>query len=167
MNMEQMQSGGLEGEVQYQRWERLEFRRRVMLVEDDERLRELMAMLLQSEGFDTIELTDGLEALSFLASLEVYQGELQAPDLIVADIHMPTYSGLDMLMGMKEITERPPVMLVTGVRDEEVLHEGTRLGAACVIHKPFDVDYFLDSVHLCLEGPAKKLQEAAYNPDYS
>src|SRR5690625_2508639 len=112
MNMEQMQSGGLEAEVQYQRWERLEFRRRVMLVEDDERLRELMAMLLQSEGFDTIELTDGLEALSFLAALEVYQGELQAPDLIVADIHMPTYSGLDMLMGMKEVTERPTVMLV-------------------------------------------------------
>lgn len=160
MGMGHVQGGGLWEEAQTRRWERLEFRRRVMLVEDDARLRELMAMLLQSEGFDTIELGDGLEALSFLAALEVYRGEVLAPELIIADISMPTYSGLDMLMGMKELRERPPVMLVTGVRDEDILYEGSRLGAACVLTKPFDVDHFLDTVHLCLKEPSIELSEA-------
>jgi DNA-binding response OmpR family regulator len=79
-----------------------------------------MAMLMRSEGFDTIELADGIEALSYLAASEIYRTDLTMPDLIVADINMPTFSGLDLLMGIRESRVRPPVMLVTGERDEEV-----------------------------------------------
>ena len=134
-------------------------RRSVLIVEDDDRVRELMSMLMRSEGFETIELSDGIEALSYLAASEIYRRELRMPDLIVADINMPTFSGLDLLMGMRESRVRPPVMLVTGETDEEVCQEGRRLGAVCVVKKPFDVGIFLDAVDQCLAHVAMRSEK--------
>ena len=122
----------------------------IMVVEDDDRMRELICLLMQGEGFETVELGDGMEALSYLAASDVYRRDLSRPDLIVADINMPTYSGLDLLMGIRERTHRPPVILVSGDGDEEIRREGERLGAACLVQKPFDVDRFLEVVEDCL-----------------
>lgn len=127
-------------------------KRCVLIVEDDQRVRELMAMLLESEGFDVVELSDGMEALNYLAASTVYRSDFRRPDLVVADIQMPTFTGLDLLMGMRESQIRPPVMLVTGVRDEEVHEEARRLGAIRVVTKPFDVDQFLDAVDECIDS---------------
>ena len=130
-----------------------EYKRSALIVDDDDRVRELIAMLLQSEGFEAVELGDGMEALNYLAASEVYGNDVRQPDLVVADINMPTFSGIDLLMGMRESPVRPPVMLVTGVKDDEVHREAKRLGAVRVICKPFDVDYFLDAVDDCLTSP--------------
>ncbi len=142
------QSGeyGGQGQVRKQR------RPKVLIVEDDDRIRELIAMLMRGEGFEVVELCDGMEALNYLAFTEVYAGQRRSPDLIVADINMPTYSGLDLLEGMKEAETRAPVMLVTGEADAEIRAEGRRLGAACVVQKPFDVDRFLYEVEVCMGG---------------
>ncbi len=128
-------------------------KRRVLVVEDDDRIRELIAMLMRSEGFETVELADGLEALKYVAASEVYHGDVKRCDLVIADIHMPSYSGLDLLMGMRESQRRPPVMLVTGIKDEEIHREARRLGAQRVITKPFDVETFLRAVDDCLSAP--------------
>ncbi|CAN5804446.1 hypothetical protein BH23ACT4_BH23ACT4_15430 [soil metagenome] len=140
-------------------------KRSALIVEDDDRVRELMAMLMRSEGFDTIELADGIEALSYLAASEIYRTDLTMPDLIVADINMPTFSGLDLLMGMRGSRVRPPVMLVTGERDEEVCRAGRRLGAVCVVRKPFDVGVFLDAVDLCLAQPKRVFDTEVFDLD--
>lgn len=140
-------------------------RRCVLLVEDDRRIRELMAMLLEAEDFDTVELTDGMEALKYLAVSEVYRSELRRPDLIIADINMPNYSGLDLLMGLRESRRRPPVMLVTGIKDEEIHREARKLGAARVVLKPFDIDYFLEAVEDSLTScPAEAVVEPKIVP---
>ena len=128
-------------------------KRRALIVEDDDRVRELIAMLMRSEGFETVELTDGLEALKYLAASQVYRGDVKRCDLVIADIHMPSYSGLDILMGMRESQRRPPVMLVTGIKDEEIHSEARRLGAQKVVTKPFDVETFLRAVEECLRAP--------------
>ena len=128
-------------------------KRCVMIVEDDERVRELIAALLQAEGFRAVELADGMEALNYLAFSNVYHRDIPPPDLVVADIQMPNFSGLDLLMGMRESPIRPPVMLVTGIKDGEVHQEARRLGAARVVTKPFDVDFFLNAVDDCLSRP--------------
>lgn len=133
---------------------REERKRCVLVVEDDDRIRELIAMLMQSEGFKVVELGDGMEALNYLAACEVYRDDVRRPDLVIADIQMPAFSGLDLLMGMREHRLRPPVMLVTGITDEEVHREARRLGATCVINKPFDVDAFLSAVDESLASPA-------------
>lgn len=128
-------------------------KKRVLVVEDDDRVRELIAMLMRSEGFETVELTDGMEALKYLAASEVYHTDVKRCDLVIADINMPSYSGLDLLMGMRETRCRPPVMLVTGIKDEEIHQEAKRLGAQRVMTKPFNVDKFLAAVDECLEAP--------------
>lgn len=125
----------------------------VLVVDDDQRIRELMALLLRSEGFETVELCDGMEALKYLAVADVYHSDLVHPELIVADINMPKFSGIDLLMGMRECPNRPPVMLVTGVKDDEIHQEARRLGAVAVVKKPFDVDHFLETVDHCLTSP--------------
>ena len=130
-----------------------ERKRSVLVVDDDLRVRELITMLLQSEGFEAVELSDGLEALNYLVASEVYGSDIRRPDLVVADINMPTFTGLDLLAGMRESRFQPPVMLVTGVTDDEVHKEARRLGAVRVVKKPFDVDHFLDAIDDCLTSP--------------
>lgn len=142
-----------------------ERKRCVLIVEDDDRVREMMALLMQSEGFETVELADGIEALSYLAASEVYRREISTPDLIVTDINMPNYSGLDLLVGMREHRNRPPVMLVTGLNDEEICDEGRRLGATCVVRKPFDIDIFLDAVETSLASPKMTFTGPAIDMD--
>ena len=137
-----------------QRGRRLEKDNRfVLVVDDDDEIRELIAALLRSEGYDAVELADGLEALNYLAAAEVFGTDVRTPDLVVADILMPTFSGLDLLAGMRENELGPPVMLVTGVTDEDVRREGRRLGATCVVSKPFDVPMFLDAVDDSIGAP--------------
>ncbi len=152
-----MSTGQVRGEGRRERervGERTKLGKRwILLVEDDERIRELMAMLLSSEGFEIVELADGMEALKYLAVADVYQSDLERPDLIIADINMPKFSGLDLLMGMRESPCRPPVMLVTGIKDEEIHREARRLGAVEVVSKPFDVDHFLHAVDESLASP--------------
>ena len=133
---------------------REERKRLALIVEDDDRIRELITMLMQSEGFEVLEMGDGMAALKYLAACEVYRDDVRRPDLVIADIQMPAFSGLDLLMGMREHRMRPPVMLVTGVTDEEVHREAQRLGAAQVITKPFDVDAFLRAVDESLASPS-------------
>lgn len=134
--------------------DRQENKRCVLIVEDDGRVRELMAQLMQSEGFEVVELSDGMEALNYLAAAEVFRGDMRRPDLVIADIQMPSFSGLDLLMGIREYHTRPPVMLVTGLKDEEIHREARRLGATQVISKPFDVDSFLLAVDDALTSPS-------------
>ena len=137
-----------EGEVRKLR------RPRVLIVEDDDRVRELIALLMRGEGFDVVELGDGIEALNYLAYTEVYGRGSRRPDLVVADINMPNFSGLDLLQGLRGTRQPPPVMLVTGETDVEIRNEGRRLGAAAVVTKPFDIDFFLEAVEDCMGSRA-------------
>ena len=121
-------------------------RRCVLVVEDDDHIRDLIAVLLRSEDYDVVELGDGMEALNYLAASEVYGNDVRRPDLVVADILMPTFSGLDLMAGMRESDLGPPVMVVTGVRDEEIHREARRLGATRILSKPFEVPQFLVAV---------------------
>lgn len=120
--------------------------RRVLLVEDDREVRELMASVLRDEGWKVVEMTDGMEALNYLGGARVFVDEVPAPDLVVADIVMPNFSGLDLLVGLREHEVYPPVLMVTGVGDEDVRREARRLGASRVVTKPFGVEDFVEAV---------------------
>ncbi|WP_158542354.1 response regulator [Lujinxingia litoralis] len=118
----------------------------VLLVEDDEPVRELIALLLRDAGVDVVELGDGIEALNYVAACEVYRQTVRQPDVILADINMPNFSGLDLLMGLRESRVRPPVVLVTAVNDVDIHTEARRLGAVSIVQKPFEVEGLLAEV---------------------
>jgi DNA-binding response OmpR family regulator len=126
-------------------------RGRVLVAEDDDALRALMAAALARDGYEIIEARDGPEVLDLLASRGT-----DAPgrplDLIVSDVRMPGWSGLDVLAGLSRDPTAPPVVLVTAFGDEELHANARRLGARATMDKPFDMDDLRAVVQSVLAG---------------
>ena len=115
---------------------------RILVAEDDEEMRALLGQALRSSGYEVAELSDGLHLVARLASAE--RGEF---DAIVSDIRMPGISGLDVLEGLRECEDAPPMILITAFGDSETHERGRRLGAAAMFDKPFDVEELLTELH--------------------
>jgi CheY-like chemotaxis protein len=120
-------------------------RRRVLLVEDDPEMRELMALALQGDGYEVREAADGLEALRLLGA----EGN-PGIDLVVSDIRMPGCSGLEMLQRLRGRPSQVPVVLVTAFGDRETHARARRLGAA-LLDKPFELDDLRELVFEALD----------------
>lgn len=116
----------------------------VLLAEDDELFRGLVAEQLTDHGYDVIEVADGVEAIEALASAA--DGGRDVPDVVVLDVCMPECSGLGVLHVMRRLGARPPTVLMTGFRDRSVDMLATNLGAVRVLHKPFDPGDVLSAV---------------------
>ncbi len=114
----------------------------ILLVEDDRDLRELLALVLRNDGFAVIEAEDGDDALEWLG-LGALEGEPQRwPALIVTDVCLPFFSGIDLLEGLSSVTRSLPVVLITGFRDPATHDQALALGALCVLEKPFALSDF-------------------------
>ena len=103
---------------------------RVLVVDDDRTLREMLCGYLFKNGFDTIEAGDYDQAI------ELHR--LTHPDLVLTDVALPGRSGIDLLYELKKGSGQPMVILMTGYGNEEILLEALRGGAANYFTKPFD-----------------------------
>lgn len=95
---------------------------KVLLVEDDNNLREIFEMRLQAEGYQTLTASDGEEAL--VVALK------EKPDLIVADIMMPKMSGFEMLETLRAAPDmnKTKVIMMTALGQAEDQARGEKLG---------------------------------------
>ena len=114
--------------------------KRVMIVEDSELNMKLFNDLLEAQSYQTIQTSNGLEALDL--------ARLHRPDLILMDIQLPEISGLEVTKWLKEDDElsRIPVIAVTAFAmkgDEERIRQG---GCEAYISKPISVMRFLETV---------------------
>ena len=113
--------------------------RRILLAEDDALLRRMLATALGDDGFEVLEAGDGLELLEQLEALLGAEGG--SHDLmVVADVHMPGLTGLDVLAILSCAVASTPVVLITAFADHELRAEAAELGAVAVLDKPFDLD---------------------------
>jgi DNA-binding response OmpR family regulator len=103
--------------------------RRILVVDDDERLRELLAEYLGGRGFDVVTAEDGERGLSRLRSGGI--------DLVVLDVMMPGRDGLDVCRELRTFT-RVPVVMLTARGDETDRIVGLELGADDYLPKPFN-----------------------------
>ncbi len=112
---------------------------RVLLVEDDDDNRELMAEVLESSGYEVRSASSGQDGLRALAEHSV--------DVVVTDVGMPGMGGLEMARAAKAIAPRVPVVVVTGwaEREDIVLARG-RDEVAAVLIKPVDPDALTQTV---------------------
>jgi DNA-binding response OmpR family regulator len=111
---------------------------RVLVADDDDDMRDLVADTLRADGYDVLEARDGAD---LLAQLEAALGNPQArPDLVVTDIMMPKLSGLGVLDALRRAQLHFPVILMTVLRDDSIYIVARRLGAVGVLRKPFDID---------------------------
>lgn len=108
----------------------------VLIVEDEESVRELERFILEESGYSVMTAKDGLEGIA--------KAEFRKPDLILLDLMMPDVSGGRMFDEMKEHADTAgiPVIVVTGKPDaHETFDEA--LGSQNVIMKPFEPEALL------------------------
>jgi two-component system nitrogen regulation response regulator NtrX len=115
-----------------------EAKRTILVVEDDEWLRPLLAELLSEEGYRVCEAGSGLEGL--------YRIHQELPDLVVLDVGLPWRSGLAVLedLRVQERTRDVPVFLVSGSVDLGETRQAKQ--AAAAFHKPLDVEALLAKI---------------------
>jgi GAF domain-containing protein/CheY-like chemotaxis protein len=122
---------------------------KILIVEDEQALSQLMDTMMQTNGYRTVIARDGVEGLD-LATRE-------RPDLILLDLHLPKMGGMEVLRGLREQQVNLPVVVVTAWRTERLVIEALRLGVKDYITKPFSMNEMLDVVQRALtEGRLRR-----------
>jgi len=123
-------------------------RGRIVLAEDDDDMRALLASRLRQDGFEVLEARDGGElSLLIEAAREVRSISVASVlDLVISDARMPFQSGIDALAGLRKNDRVTPFILITAFGDTHTHSEAFRLGASAVFDKPFDVDHLCTAV---------------------
>ncbi|MEO8796658.1 MAG: response regulator [Polyangiaceae bacterium] len=118
--------------------------RTVLVADDDDDMRGLMAATLKRDGYRVVEAKDGGELLELLRDASDEIGERF--DIVVTDVRMPRLSGLGVLQELKRARMHLPVIVVTVFGDDSMHIVARRLGAVGVLRKPFDIDDFRTAV---------------------
>ena len=110
----------------------------VLIVDDDERVREYVRVNLEMEGYSVREAGNAEEGLAVLEDV--------SPDLVLLDVMMPEVDGWEML---RRVQERHgvgaiPVVMFSGKVDDEVAAEATARGAQGFLGKPFDPQQLIE-----------------------
>jgi CheY-like chemotaxis protein len=126
---------------------------RVLVVEDDSALREMIGARLRREGFDVYEAISGDQALLLLTGMVQYRWPSDDVDLIVMDIRMPGRSGLEVMEILRVADWMTPILLMTAYPDASILAEVERCGVA-LLGKPFALDDLSRAAIAALAAPA-------------
>jgi two-component system response regulator PilR (NtrC family) len=105
---------------------------RILVVDDERSMRELLAIVLRREGYDVLLAEDGRAAVALL--------EGQPIDLLISDIKMPDMSGVEVLRAAKRIDQDILAIMITAFASTDSAIEAMRLGACDYLSKPFDID---------------------------
>jgi len=111
---------------------------RVLVIDDEPEVRELLRDILSDAGHDVDVARDGCEGIAMF--------EKQAYDIVLTDLGMPVMSGWEVAGKIRQLNKCVPIALVTGwnvVLDDEAMHSS---GINLVVHKPFQVDQVLNLV---------------------
>ncbi len=122
---------------------------RVLLVDDDDQLRSMVTQMLEREGFEVTEASNGVEGLESYADLET--------DIILLDMVMPRRDGLMTLQDLLASYPRARVIAMSGGSRGRAswLPIAKRAGAVGVLKKPFTKDQLMDSLAAALANPWK------------
>ena len=117
---------------------------KILIVDDEEDILELVAYNLKREGYQTVSAVSGEEALKKCRS--------ETPDLIVLDLMLPGIDGLQVMKTLREdsVTKNIPTVMLTAKGDEADIVTGLELGADDYISKPFSPRVLLARVRAVL-----------------
>src|ERR1044071_6096484 len=128
--------------------------KKILVIDDEEWLREMMRMALGQRGFDIIEAENGAQGI------ETARREL--PDLILCDVNMEKVDGYITLSSLRSevATASIPFILMTGLADQAGMRHGMELGADDYLPKPFTIEALYAAVDARLKK-AKTIREEA------
>ena len=128
---------------------------RILVVDDEETIREIVCAMLSGAHFQTRQASSGIEALSILESGEEF-------DLVLSDLMMAEMDGTALLERAKERYPDMPIVMVTAVHDIQVALQALRNGAYDYLLKPFEREQLLATVRRALENRRLKRENDAY-----
>ena len=124
-------------------------RPKILLLDDEEDLREMLCETLESIGYCVISAADGEEGLEkFNATTDLA--------LIITDLKMPKMNGLQFMTAVKkmQLAHEPPMVVMTAYSQQKVIDEGKKLGVAAWIVKPVRKDILLETLQRILKRKA-------------
>ena len=139
---------------------------RILVVEDDSLVSEMLCDLLKSEGFQTSAVYNGSEAIGRVES--------EKPDAILLDVMLPGMSGFDICkkLKLKRETNSIPILMLTALSDTQSRKSGLRVGANRYLTKPIDPNLLLrelrENLHhhrQMVEGPVRSHVELQMESD--
>jgi len=122
---------------------------KLLVVEDEKSMREVLTMLLEGENYDVTSASDGREGLACIDK-DIF-------DLVITDMKMPKVDGFELLKKIKEISPETLVIMITAFGTTETAIEAMKLGAYDYINKPFKIDEIRIIVKKAIEK--KRLKE--------
>src|ERR1041384_6829306 len=125
--------------------------KKILIIDDEEWLREMMQLALRQKGFDVAEAENG--------EIGIERARKDLPDLILCDVNMDKVDGYLTLSSLRSepITASIPFILMTGLADQAGMRHGMELGADDYLPKPFTIEGLYASV----EARLKKAQAVA------
>ena len=121
----------------------------ILIVDDDESIREMMDVVLTQAGFQVSVAPNGEAALDLLKRSRFA--------LMLLDVHMPRMSGLQVLAATKRLAKAPPVLMVTADGQSGTVREAVALGCVGYVAKPFRPEALVERVRRALAPPPAAL----------
>ncbi len=131
---------------------------KILVVDDDRTLTELMSLILKKEGFAPIVAADGAQCIAMFVEHQ--------PDLVVLDVTMPGLNGFDVCQRLRAMTATTPIIILTAQGNEEAVVRGLDLGADDYVVKPFQPRAFVARVRANLRRVEGGAEEVDYNDGY-
>jgi DNA-binding response OmpR family regulator len=123
-------------------------KKRILVIEDDRDLQVLLNKRLQADGYSCIP------ALNVESALKALREE--RPSLVILDLGLPDASGTAFLRGAKDWLppgkKLPPVIVLSGYGDKEIVDYAMGEGVQCFLTKPLDAELLLTTINECLSG---------------
>lgn len=118
--------------------------KKVLIIEDDKIIINILDFLLKKEGFATHIATDGIEGIEKIG--------IVLPDLIISDIMMPYKSGLEITLFSKINYPNIPIIMISSLgKEDQTVVEVSKLGVDDFIAKPFDPSELIKKVKHLLQ----------------
>jgi DNA-binding NtrC family response regulator len=105
--------------------------RKILIVEDDEKVLNFLTRLLSSKGYSTVKAERGSQA--------IHLASIARPDMVILDLSLPDCSGIEVLGQLKAMDEAIQVIILTGYGSQKTVRDAMELGAFEFLTKPFEV----------------------------
>ncbi len=119
----------------------------ILVIEDDNDVRTMMATILSGHGYTVLEAADGEEAIT------VFNEHGKAIDLVIADVVMPGRNGKEVLDEIARIDPSVKSVFISGYTGDIVLEKGVRKDTVDFLHKPVSLTKLLTKVRAVLDRP--------------
>jgi CheY-like chemotaxis protein len=121
--------------------------RRVLLIEDEVAVRDVLGRMLDHAGYEVVRVADGRQGLAAFQQTPV--------DVVVTDINMPEMDGIEVISALRRLQPRVPIVAISGggvFSKQMLLASANALGADEVVSKPFDLQEIVAAIRRAL-GP--------------